>query len=174
MPVDLEEFLQGLAILADNHNLRVTLKQSGKGAVVCGAMCFIGGLLGGPPGLAIGGTLGGITAYRMSNSMFNVNDKLIFFILKLNHKSVLLINSSILIIIDFRTVGDIIRHDLTTEEKWRLQEHIVNSVRGVHPTDLAILMPLILNTPSLQEAVLKTVVTFISNEMRYTIANVPN
>lgn len=174
MPVDVEEFLQGLAILADNHNLRVTLKQSGKGAAVCGAMCFIGGLLGGPPGLAIGGTLGGITAYRMSNSMFNVNDKLIFFILKLNHKSILLINSSILIIIDFRTVGDIIRHDLTTEEKWRLQEHIVNSVRGVHPTDLAILMPLILNTPSLQEAVLKTVVTFISNEMRYTIANVPN
>lgn len=50
----------------------------------------------------------------------------------------------------------------------------MNSVRGIHPTDLALLMPLVMSTPSLQEAVLKTVVTFISNEMRYTIANSPN
>lgn len=72
MPVDIEEFLHGLAILADNHNMRVTLKQSGKGAVVCGAICFIGGLLGGPVGLAIGGTVGGVTAYKMSGSKLNV------------------------------------------------------------------------------------------------------
>lgn len=73
--------------------------------------------------------------------------------------------------LDFRTVGDIIQNELTTEEKWRLQEHIVNSVRQIHPTDIAMLLPLILNTPSLQEAVMKTVLTFITNEMRYTIAN---
>lgn len=68
MPVDLEEFIRGIAILADNHNMRATLKQSGKGAAVCGAMCFIGGLIAGPTGLAIGGTLGGITAYKLSDS----------------------------------------------------------------------------------------------------------
>lgn len=97
--------------------------------------------------------------------------------LKINHfkitKSIQL-NYSFWLMLDFRTVGDIIRNDLTTEQKWRLQEHIVNSVRGVHPTDLALLMPLIMSTPSLQEAVLKTVVTFVSNEMRYAIANNPN
>lgn len=42
MPVDVEEFMHGLAIIADNHNIRVTLKQSGKGAAICGAICFIG------------------------------------------------------------------------------------------------------------------------------------
>lgn len=68
MPVNGKELLDGIAILADNHNLRVTLKQSGKGAIVCGAICFIGGVVGGPVGLAVGGTLGGITAYRMSAS----------------------------------------------------------------------------------------------------------
>lgn len=73
--------------------------------------------------------------------------------------------------LDFRTVSDIIRNDLTQEEKWRLHEHVVNSVRQLHPTDVAMLMPLIMSTPSLQAAVLKTIVTFVTNEMRYTIAN---
>lgn len=48
MPVDTDELLRGVAILADNNNLRVTLKQSGKGAAVCGAICFVGGIVGGP------------------------------------------------------------------------------------------------------------------------------
>lgn len=48
MPIDTEEFLRGIAMLVDNENMRVTLKQSGKGAAICGAMCFIGGLIGGP------------------------------------------------------------------------------------------------------------------------------
>lgn len=68
MPVNTEEFLRGIAILADNHNMRVTLKQSGKGAAICGAICFIGGIIGGPAGLAVGGALGGVTAYKMSGS----------------------------------------------------------------------------------------------------------
>lgn len=72
MPVDLQEFLEGVAILADNHNVRVTLKQSGKGAVVCGVCSFIGGLIAGPLGLAVGGTVGGITAYRMTGNLFTI------------------------------------------------------------------------------------------------------
>lgn len=68
MPVDVEEFLQGLSLLADNENVRFTVKQSGKGAAVCGAMCFVGGLVGGPVGLAVGGALGGVTAYKLTGS----------------------------------------------------------------------------------------------------------
>lgn len=48
MPVNTEEFLRAVAILADDNNMRVTVKQSGKGAAICGAICFIGGLVGGP------------------------------------------------------------------------------------------------------------------------------
>lgn len=68
MPVDFKEFLDGIAILADNHNMRATVRQSSKGALICGTCCFVGGLLAGPVGLAAGGTIGGITAYRMSSS----------------------------------------------------------------------------------------------------------
>lgn len=70
MPVNTEEFVKGIAILADKENMRVTLKKSGKGAAVCGAMCFVGGLIGGPVGMAIGGTVGGVTAYRMNGRKF--------------------------------------------------------------------------------------------------------
>lgn len=74
-------------------------------------------------------------------------------------------------ILDFRTVGDIIRNDLTQEQKWRLHEHVVNSVRNLHPTDAAMLLPLIMNSPNLQEAALRTIINFVTNELRYTIAN---
>lgn len=70
MPVDIEEFLQGIGQIADHENIRFTVKQSGKGALVCGGLCFVGGLLGGPVGMAVGGTLGGITAYRMTGSEY--------------------------------------------------------------------------------------------------------
>lgn len=73
--------------------------------------------------------------------------------------------------IDFRPVGEIIRHDLTMQQRERLTEHIVNSVRQIHPTDLVVLLPIIMNNGSLQMAVLKTVTTFISNEMQMHIAN---
>lgn len=79
--------------------------------------------------------------------------------------------NQLLIFLDFRTVGDIIRNDLSSEEKERLQEHIINAVRQLHPADAVMLLPLIMNTPSLQEAALKTAVTFITNEMRYAIVN---
>lgn len=73
--------------------------------------------------------------------------------------------------IDFRSVGDIIQNDLTMVQKELLQEHIVNAVREIHPTDIVMLLPLLANTPSLQQAVLRTVTTFVTNELRYTIAN---
>lgn len=42
MPIDIEEFLRGISMLADNQNCRVTVKQSLKGAAVCGGITFLG------------------------------------------------------------------------------------------------------------------------------------
>lgn len=42
------------AVLSEEENLKVTLGEAGKGALMVGACTFLGGLLGGPIGLAIG------------------------------------------------------------------------------------------------------------------------
>ena len=38
----------------------MTVKESAKGGLLAGGACALGGFLFGPPGLAIGGTLGGL------------------------------------------------------------------------------------------------------------------
>lgn len=70
MPVATGELIKAIAVLADREDVRVSVKQSAKGAIVAGTCCFIGGILLGPPGLAIGGVAGGITAYKMTKGKF--------------------------------------------------------------------------------------------------------
>lgn len=77
----------------------------------------------------------------------------------------------ICVLVGFRSVGDIIQNELSMEQKEQLQEHIVNAVREIHPVDIAMLLPLLANTPSLQQAALRTVTAFVTNELRYTVAN---
>lgn len=72
---------------------------------------------------------------------------------------------------DFRPVGDIIRNDLSAMQQERLYEHIVNAVRQIEPIDVLTLAPLLMGSASVQQAVLKTVISFISNELKMQIAN---
>lgn len=65
----------------------------------------------------------------------------------------------------FKPLGEILRHDLTERQREQLQQHIINSVRDVHPTDLAMLIPLIMGDAGVQRAVLSTVTSFVTNEM---------
>lgn len=66
MPVNTKEFFDAVAILTDEREMRVTLKESGKGALLCGTACFVGGVLLGPVGLAAGGIAGALTAARLA------------------------------------------------------------------------------------------------------------
>ena len=54
MPVDHEELMQAIALLARQRNLQVTISQSLKSGVVVGLAATICGLLFGPRGLAVG------------------------------------------------------------------------------------------------------------------------
>lgn len=138
MVVNTRALLDGVSVLTDDHNIRVAVKHSGRGALICGASCFIGGLVGGPLGMAVGGTLGGIQAYRMSHGQF-------------------------------RSIGSVIRDDMTDEQRDRLRDRILEVVRDVEIADATMLLPLLMNSASMQEKVLQTVVSFVSSEMRMQI-----
>lgn len=140
MPINTRELMDAVATLTDKENMRVTLKSSAKGAAVCGAACFAGGLVAGPVGLAIGGTLGALSAGYMSRGRF-------------------------------RSVGDIIRNDMSVREQEKLKDHIMTALSELHPTDIAMLLPLVMGNAAAQRAVLSTVVSFITNEMRLQIVD---
>ena len=57
MVIRTDEILSILSKLSDESGLKVTVQESVKGGVVAGTACTIGGVLLGPPGLAIGGTV---------------------------------------------------------------------------------------------------------------------
>ena len=54
MPISAEELVRLLAILAEEENLKVTVKESLKGGAMAGAGAVLGGMCGGPVGLALG------------------------------------------------------------------------------------------------------------------------
>lgn len=63
MPVSAVQLQRVLAILADEDQLKVSVKGAGYGGVVTGVTTTIGGLIAGPAGLLVGGALGGGIAY---------------------------------------------------------------------------------------------------------------
>lgn len=62
MPISSSELIRALAVLTDREDMRVSGRRSAQGAVISSAATFLGGLLLGPVGMAIGGAVGGITA----------------------------------------------------------------------------------------------------------------
>ena len=69
MVIKYNEILGLITRLGEEENIQVTVKESFKGGLIAGACCVVGGVLLGPPGLAIGGAVGGCTAW------YNAKDK---------------------------------------------------------------------------------------------------
>ena len=57
MVIRTDEVINILSKLSDESGLKVTVNESIKGGVIAGSACTIGGILLGPPGLAIGGEI---------------------------------------------------------------------------------------------------------------------
>ena len=68
MPLSMVEVQRVMAVLADEDQLKVTVKSSAYGGVVAGVTTTVGGLLAGPPGLLIGGAVGGLLAYKSAGN----------------------------------------------------------------------------------------------------------
>lgn len=69
MPDETEQFMSAIIMILNNNNhnnIRIARKTSGLGATAVFAACSAGGVLFGPVGLAIGASVGGATAIKMT------------------------------------------------------------------------------------------------------------
>lgn len=74
MPLSPRDLQRILAILADEDQLKVTVKSSVYGGLIAGAATTFGGLVAGPPGLLLGGAVGGALAYKTAGDFKPVSD----------------------------------------------------------------------------------------------------
>lgn len=56
-------------------------------------------------------------------------------------------------------------------QREQLVQHVTKAVAEVHPTDLVMLLPLITQNASVQQAVLSTIMSFVTNELRMQIVD---
>lgn len=70
MPSRLDDVMRLCCNLSAHEQIKVAVKSSTKGAAVAGGTAFVGGLLAGPPGLAIGGAVGGLLGCWMTSGQF--------------------------------------------------------------------------------------------------------
>ncbi|XP_045674660.1 protein C19orf12 homolog [Phyllostomus hastatus] len=70
MPIAVEDVMRLLGSISQEEKMKAAVKHSGKGAIVTGAVTFIGGLFGGPPGLAVGAAVGGLFGAWMTSGQF--------------------------------------------------------------------------------------------------------
>ncbi|KFW02809.1 PREDICTED: protein C19orf12 homolog [Eurypyga helias] len=70
MPISVDDVMQLFCHLSQEKGMKAAVKHSGRGALLAGATAFIGGLMGGPPGIAIGGAFGGLLGAWMTTGQF--------------------------------------------------------------------------------------------------------
>lgn len=70
---------------------------------------------------------------------------------------------------NFRSVSEILLYDLTEEEEARLVNHIKKAVEDFQITDLTMLLPLLATNDSVRRAVLSSVKSFVTKELKMHI-----
>lgn len=137
MVINTKALMDGIAVLSDDHHVRITVRSSAKGALITAGYCFVGGIFAGPVGMAIGGSLGGLHAYRSATQ--------------------------------FRSIGTIIRDDMTDHQREQLCHHLRKVVEDVNAGDAVVLLTMVASSETLKATIMKEVLAFISNEMRMQI-----
>ncbi|NXV78831.1 CS012 protein, partial [Atlantisia rogersi] len=70
MPINVDDVMQLFCHLSQEKGMKAAVKHSGRGALLAGATAFLGGLVGGPPGIAVGGAFGGLLGAWMTGGQF--------------------------------------------------------------------------------------------------------
>lgn len=76
MPISVTDLQRVMTILSDEDQLKVTVKSSAYGGVIAGITTTVGGLIAGPPGLLVGGAVGGALAYSSAGNFKPVSQVL--------------------------------------------------------------------------------------------------
>uniref|UniRef100_A0A3P8N8L9 Uncharacterized protein n=1 Tax=Astatotilapia calliptera TaxID=8154 RepID=A0A3P8N8L9_ASTCA len=72
MPTRMDDVMRLCCEVSAHEEIKVAVKNSTKGAMVAGGSAFVGGLLGGPPGIAVGGVIGGLSSWLTSKKFKSV------------------------------------------------------------------------------------------------------
>ncbi|NXG27867.1 CS012 protein, partial [Dromaius novaehollandiae] len=70
MPIRVDDVIQLFCHLSEVKGMKAAVRHSSRGALLAGATAFIGGLVGGPPGIAVGGAFGGLLGAWMTTGQF--------------------------------------------------------------------------------------------------------
>jgi len=71
----------------------------------------------------------------------------------------------------FKSIPDVIKHDMTDAQREQLAASVRAVIADLRVEDIALLVPLLLNSPSTKEAVLRSVFAFIEKEMQLQIVD---
>ncbi|XP_037607056.1 protein C19orf12 homolog [Sebastes umbrosus] len=66
----MEDVMRLCCEISAHDKIKVAVKKSTKGAMVVGGCALVGGLLGGPPGIAVGGVFGGLLGAWLTSGQF--------------------------------------------------------------------------------------------------------
>jgi hypothetical protein len=71
----------------------------------------------------------------------------------------------------FKPISEVIMHDMTNAQRERLAASVAAVIADLRVEDIALLVPMLLNSPSAKEAVLRAVIVFIQNDMQLQIVD---
>lgn len=69
----------------------------------------------------------------------------------------------------FKSLAEVIRDDMTPHQREHLANRVEHALRGFEIQDLAILLPLLMENANIQQAIIRTVISFLEHEMRMQI-----
>ncbi|NXY61256.1 CS012 protein, partial [Callaeas wilsoni] len=72
MPIHFDDVMKLLSHVATVKGMTAAVTHSGRGALLTGASAFLGGIVGGPPGIAVGGAVGGFLGWITSGKYKSV------------------------------------------------------------------------------------------------------
>lgn len=161
MTIPAHDLLMEVSKLTELQQVRVSLKESLKGAALAGVSTLVGGLLLGPIGLAIG-----IKLYTYStNGQTSCNNI---------RKSFLWISffsggtiggcSAALMANNFKSVPYIITHDLTPQQQNDLVAAIFRCLNSIPIRDAADFLQTIARDPTITTSIAMAVVSFINSQ----------